>query len=181
MYCSIYWKLASLELLICAWKLFGLFNVHINHSCYWPPSFDCAWRLPFIYVSRVLLRATEDPMTQDQHNSAHPSYYVSPRPGIEPRLTAHQASMLPTRPPGGFLIANKTFEIIGLFGIQSSKLILFIFLIFTCSSGIWPEPPTNRGYWQEDCGKRENAVQPKEAPIRCSYAERKRNGNRCTN
>ena len=31
--------------------------------------------------------------------SDHPSHYVSPRPGIEPGLTACEASMLPTTPP----------------------------------------------------------------------------------
>ena len=62
--------------------------------------FDLAWRLPFINISKVLLRATEDPMTQDRHYSDHPSHYVSPRPGIEPGLTACEASMLPTTPPG---------------------------------------------------------------------------------
>ena len=41
-------------------------------------------------------------MTQERHYSDHPSYYVSRRPRIEQRLTAWQASMLPT-PPGGSL------------------------------------------------------------------------------
>ena len=54
--------------------------------------FDFAWRWPFINVSKVLLRATGDPMTWDRHYSDH---YVSSPPGIEPR-------MLPTRTPGGY-------------------------------------------------------------------------------
>ena len=44
-------------------------------------------------------------MTQDHHYSDNPSHYVAPRPGIEPGfepgLTACEASMLPTTPPGG--------------------------------------------------------------------------------
>ena len=46
-------------------------------------------------VSKVLLRATGDPMTWDGHYSDHLSNYVSPG------LMACQAIMLPTRPPGG--------------------------------------------------------------------------------
>ena len=40
-------------------------------------------------------------MTRDRHYSDHPSHYVSPRPRIEPGLTACEASMLPTTPLGG--------------------------------------------------------------------------------
>ena len=69
--------------------------------------FDLAWRRPFINVSKVLLHATGDPMTQDHHYSDHPSHYVSPRPGIEPGLTAHEASMLPTTPPGGMHVISE--------------------------------------------------------------------------
>ena len=39
-------------------------------------------------------------MTRDRHYD-HPSHYVSPQPGIEPGLTACEASVLPTTPPGG--------------------------------------------------------------------------------
>ena len=48
--------------------------------------------LAFINVSKVLLRATGDPMTQDRHYSDHPSHYVSPRTGIfqiEPGLAVY--------------------------------------------------------------------------------------------
>ena len=69
--------------------------------------FDLAWRWPFINVSKVLLRAIGDPTTRDRHYSDHPSHYVSPRPGIEPGLTACEASMLPTTPPGGDMNHNK--------------------------------------------------------------------------
>ena len=51
-------------------------------------------------VSKVLLRATGCPITWDRHYGDHLSHYVSPRPRIEPRLMACQASMLPTPPPG---------------------------------------------------------------------------------
>ena len=44
-----------------------------------------------------------DPITRDRHYSDHPSHYVSRQPRIEPGLTACEASMLPTTPPGGHM------------------------------------------------------------------------------
>ena len=43
---------------------------------------DIFWRWHFISVSKVLLCATGDPMTQDCQYSDHPRHYVSPQPGI---------------------------------------------------------------------------------------------------
>ena len=80
--------------------------------------FDLPWRRPFINVSKVLLHATGDPMTQDRHYSDHPSHYVSPRPRIETGLTACEASMLPTTPPGGcMLIGNHCLSPISFFSV----------------------------------------------------------------
>ena len=57
--------------------------------------------MTFYQRPQGFLCATGDPMTRDHHYSDHLSHCVSPQPGIEPRLTARQASMLHTRPPGG--------------------------------------------------------------------------------
>ena len=57
---------------------------------------DLPWRWPLINVSKVLLHATGDAMTQDHHCSDHQSHYVSPQQGIAPRLTVCRVSMLPT-------------------------------------------------------------------------------------
>ena len=118
-------------------QLVGLFNVHINPSgSYWDNHvFDLrVWpclEWPFIIVSKVLLRAIGDPMTRDCHYSDHPSHYVSPRPGIEPGLTACEASMLPTTPPEGIHSKDSNDYILPY--LHCSSVILISFVHIFCS------------------------------------------------
>ena len=71
-----------------------MFNVHINRSgSYWDIHvFDLlVWpclEMTFYQHLQGSFRATGNPVTQGRHYSDHPSHCVSPRPGIEPGLTA---------------------------------------------------------------------------------------------
>ena len=65
-----------------------ILHVHTTLEVIWSAStaqdrtgkiiFDLAWRWPFINVSKVLLHAIGDAMTQDYHYSDHSCHYVSP-------------------------------------------------------------------------------------------------------